>query len=297
MSQRGGAGHGNAGRPTAVAATQKLVLVTGAGRGIGREIALRLAADGFAVAGCARTTNELGETSRLSGHEMRMSEVDVRSPESVERWIHNELSKPGVVPWGLVTAAGIHGAIGPFLEANWDEWKLGIDVNLYGTALACKFFAAHMVKHRLHGRIALLSGGGATQPIENLTSYCASKAAVVRFGETLAQELKAHGITVNAIAPGAVNTAITQTIIDAGPEKAGRALYDKSVRQLKEGGAPAGKAAALASYLMSDDSAPVTGKLISAVWDDWANFHKNAHVENKDNYTLRRLVPPEEQPK
>jgi NAD(P)-dependent dehydrogenase (short-subunit alcohol dehydrogenase family) len=165
-------------------------------------------------------------------------------------------------------------------------------VNLYGTAYACQAFARELLKRKLPGRIALLSGGGATQPIENLTSYCASKAAVVRFGETLAQELRDHGITVNAIAPGAVNTAITETILEAGPEKAGKGLYERTLKQKQSGGTTPDKAAGLASYLMSEQSERVTGRLISAVWDDWATLHENRQIlDSKDYYTLRRSVP------
>src|SRR5262249_12081359 len=156
-------------------------------------------------------------------------EVDVTNLEAVTSWVRDEVRETQATPWGLVTAAGIHGAITPFVElgqaqGDWAEWKKGVEVNLYGTANACHAFARELINRKLPGPIAMLSGGGATQPIESLTSYCASKAAVVRFGETLACELKPHGITVNAIAPGAVNTAITETILEAGPEKAGRAL-------------------------------------------------------------------------
>ncbi|MBI3544935.1 MAG: SDR family oxidoreductase, partial [Deltaproteobacteria bacterium] len=116
--------------------------------------------------------------------------------------------------------------------------------------------------------------------------------AVVRFGETLACELEDHGITVNSVAPGAVNTAITDAILKAGPQKSGKALYEKTLKQKESGGTPPGKAAALVSYLMSDLSAPVNGRLISAVWDDWACLHENRDVlDRKDLLTLRRMVP------
>lgn len=273
----------------------KRILITGAGRGIGREIALKLSDLGFQVSGCARSEKELAETRRLSGDKIRVARVDVRSAREVEQWIESESRASGAVLWGLVTAAGIHGDIAPFIESDWTQWTTAIEVNLYGTALCCKYFARKLLASNRPGRIVLLSGGGATQPIENLTAYCASKAAVVRFGETLAVELKSAGITVNSIAPGAVNTAITETIIQAGPEKAGKSLYEKTLKQLKDGGTTPDKASNLAAYLMTEESAPVTGKLISAVWDPWPTLHTNAEIiENKDMYALRRTVPPEQ---
>ncbi len=275
--------------------TAKLILITGIGRGIGRDVALQLSTQGFKVSGCARSEDELEETRRLSKDEIEVSKVDVSCAEALTKWIDSELSRHSSIPWGLVTAAGIHGSIGPLISANWEEWKSGIEVNLFGTALACKQFASYLVKNHLAGRIVLFSGGGATQPIENMTSYCASKAAVVRFGETLAQELLSHKITVNAVAPGAVNTALTQTIIEAGNEKAGSILWEKTKQQLKEGGVSSEHASALVSHLMSELSAPITGKLISAVWDDWKNLHKNPSIiSNKELYTLRRVIQKEQ---
>ena len=271
----------------------KRVLITGAGRGIGRAIALRLAQEGFAVSGCARTRSELEETLKLSQGAVRIARVDVNKPESLDAWIEKESTAGGEL-WGLVTAAGIHGAIGPFLETPWEDWKLATEVNLYGTARAAQKFARELVGQKRGGRIVLLSGGGATKAIANMSAYCASKSAVVRFGETLAEELGPHGITVNSIAPGAVNTALTQTIIDAGPQKSGPALFESTLKQTKGPATSPDKAAALVKYLMSEQSAPVTGRLIAAVWDDWAHLHENQTIlSSNDYYKLRRMLPPD----
>lgn len=270
---------------------KKLVLITGVGRGIGREIAIKLKSEGYVVSGCSRSRTDLEETKKLTG--IHVAQIDVTQAGALQTWIKSEIAaNSDATPWGLVTAAGIHGDINRFIDSDWKEWTRAIEVNLYGTALAAKFFASELIARKLPGRLVLLSGGGATQAIENMTAYCASKAAVVRFGETLAQELKSYSITVNAVAPGGVNTAMTKTIIDAGPDRAGRELYEKTLKQLENGGTTPDKAANLAHYLMSEESAPVTGKLISAVWDDWSTFHKQlALVGHKDHFTLRRMVP------
>lgn len=271
---------------------KKLVFVTGAGRGIGQAIALHLIKQGYVVTGCSRTLTQLKETQKFSEGKIRIAEVDVKNSSAIEKWMTSEIAATQATPWGLVTAAGIYGPIGNFLENSWDEWRQGIEINLYGTALALKSFARILIEQKHPGRIVLLSGGGATQPIPNFTSYCASKSAVVRLGETVAHELRAHRITVNSIAPGAVNTQLTDDLIKAGPEKAGKLMYEKALQQKQSGGADPSKAAALTSYLLSEQASGITGKLISAIWDPWETMHEKAEeLSHNDVYTLKRVTP------
>jgi len=140
----------------------------------------------------------------------------------------------------------------------------------------------------------LISGGGATKPLPFLSAYAASKAAVVRFGETLAGELSESGIDVNSIAPGALNTRLLDEVLAAGPEKVGHSFYEAALRQQESGGTPLERGADLCVFLGSSESDGITGKLISAVWDPWP--HLAAHREDlqkTDVYTLRRIVPGE----
>ncbi|MCC6276290.1 MAG: SDR family oxidoreductase [Oligoflexia bacterium] len=271
---------------------KKRVLITGAGRGIGQTIAVTLTGLGFEVSGCARSQKELQETKDLTKGAMHTTPVDVTDEQDLRKWILTEMAKPGAEPWGLVTAAGIYGPIGSFVDNSWDDWKKGIEINLYGTALACQIFAGELIRLKKQGSIVLLSGGGATQPLPQFSNYCAAKAAVVRFGETLAQELKPHGITVNAVAPGAVNTKLTEELLQAGPEKAGRDMYEKALKQKESGGTSPQKGSDLAAYLLSHEARQITGRLISAVWDPWGTMHENAEeIMRTDIYTLRRIVP------
>jgi 3-oxoacyl-[acyl-carrier protein] reductase len=143
-----------------------------------------------------------------------------------------------------------------------------------------------------YGKLIQLSGGGATAPLPFVSAYAASKAGIVRFMETLAEEVKADGIDVNSIAPGALNTRLLDEILEAGAEKVGRAFYERSLAQKSSGGTPLERGAELAVYLASSDSDGITGKLISAVWDPWEHF--TDHMEDlrkTDIYTLRRIVP------
>ena len=268
---------------------KKLVFVTGAGRGIGRAIALHLASQ-YVVSGCARSTAELESAAQESGGRIRASHVDVTSLEQQQEWMRREVSETGAEPWGLVTAAGIYGPIGPFLENDLAEWRQGMDINLYGTMYSVKAFASMLVSAKLPGRIVLLSGGGATKPMPNFSNYCASKAAVVRWGETVALELIEHGITVNSLAPGAINTKLTQEVLAAGPGKAGRAMYEGARKQAEEGGQDPRRAAELVAYLLGPDAARVNARLISAIWDPWSELHVGDRLKSPDLYTLRRVA-------
>lgn len=270
----------------------KSVMVTGAGRGIGRDIALGLAESGYKVFGCARSLDQLEQTRELSKGKIEIAAVDVTDMHRMEEWISNCLSKTEFTPWGLVTAAGIQGPIGPFIENSWSAWKQVMDVNVYGSALAIRFFAKHLISKNFPGRIAMLSGGGATKPIPNFSSYCASKAAVVRLCETVALELKPHHITLNALAPGAIFSEITKETISAGPEIAGKEAYESALKISQGGGQTTEKAVNLTRYLLSEESAPITGRLISAVWDSWSTLHSQfERFEKTDVFTLRRIVP------
>jgi NAD(P)-dependent dehydrogenase (short-subunit alcohol dehydrogenase family) len=147
-------------------------------------------------------------------------------------------------------------------------------------------------KRQRSGKIVQLSGGGATSPLPWMTAYAVSKAAVVRFVETLSHEVRDHGIEVNAIAPGALNTRMLDEVLLAGPEKVGQSYYDRSLEQKASGGAPLESAADLAVFLGSPLSNGITGRLISAVWDNWRTLTEHVdQLSASDVYTLRRIVP------
>jgi NAD(P)-dependent dehydrogenase (short-subunit alcohol dehydrogenase family) len=193
----------------------------------------------------------------------------------------------------LVSNAGVYGPKGAVEEVDWYAWSQAISINLLGTVLCCRAFLP-LLRQSTRGKILLVSGGGATKPLPFLSAYAASKAAVVRFGETLAEELRGVGIDVNSIAPGALNTRLLEEVLSAGPEKVGQSFYEASLRQKQSGGTPLEKAAELCVYLASSESDGITGKLISAVWDTWKNFAAHHEdLQRTDVYTLRRIVPTE----
>jgi NAD(P)-dependent dehydrogenase (short-subunit alcohol dehydrogenase family) len=143
--------------------------------------------------------------------------------------------------------------------------------------------------HQGGGKVINLSGGGATSPRPYFSAYAASKSAVVRLTETLAEELKPFNIQVNAIAPGAVYTKMTREILAAGSAAGERALAE--ARRVQEEKTTPKAAAKLALFLASPESGGLTGRLISAVWDDWRSLPSRLEeVMVSELYTLRRIA-------
>jgi NAD(P)-dependent dehydrogenase (short-subunit alcohol dehydrogenase family) len=181
--------------------------------------------------------------------------------------------------------------MGPIESVDWNEWVRAIEINVFGSVLVCRAVLPHF-KARRYGKIVQLSGGGATNPLPRISAYAASKAAIVRFAESLALEVKDDGIDVNAIAPGALNTRMMAQILAAGPEAVGPAFFERMKRTADEGGTPLEKGAALTVFLGSAESDGITGKLLSAVWDPWGELASHrADLDQTDVYTLRRITP------
>src|SRR5262249_41368175 len=128
-------------------------------------------------------------------------------------------------------------------------------------------------------------------PLPRVTAYAASKAAIVRFAESLAEDLREHKIDVNALAPGGLNTQMLDQLLAAGPEKVGASLYQRMVKQKAEGGTSPDVGAAAAVWLGSSASDGITGKLLSAIWDPWESLPEHLDDLKGDVYTLRRIVP------
>ncbi|MGH7980895.1 MAG: SDR family NAD(P)-dependent oxidoreductase, partial [Limisphaerales bacterium] len=190
----------------------------------------------------------------------------------------------------LVLNAGVYGPMGPTESVSLDDWKLALEINLLGILLPCRAWIPHFKKAG-SGKIIVISGGGATNPLPNISSYAASKAAAVRLAETLAEELKPWRVDVNAIAPGALKTRLINQVLEAGPEKVGAEFFAKNEKWAADGAVSLDLGAGLAVYLASPESNGVTGKLISAQWDPWEKLHEFKNDLAGDIYTLRRIVP------
>ncbi|MBJ7339121.1 SDR family oxidoreductase [Mycolicibacterium sp.] len=271
-------------------------VVTGGSQGFGLAVAEAFLTEGADVLVCARGEDELDSavaslTQKADANRKIASVVaDVSRPEHAERVVRTAVDAFGRVDV-LVNNAGVYGPMGVIEDVDWGDWTRAIEINLMGTVLPCRAVLPHM-KRAGRGTIINLSGGGATAPLPRMSAYAASKAAVVRFTETLAEELRDDGIDVNAVAPGALNTRLLDEVLEAGPARVGFEFYEKSLQQKKNGGASLGKGAALCVFLASEASKGLTGKLISALWDPWENLPARvSELATNDVYTLRRIVP------
>lgn len=275
---------------------QRRALITGASQGFGLAVAHAFVAEGADVMVCARGAESLKQAQRQLSERAKEDtralaiQADVSQPDEVQRLIKTALAEFGGLEV-LVCNAGIYGPKGMIQDVDWNSWYDAISINLIGTVLPCREALSHFIQQK-YGKIILLSGGGATKPLPHLSAYAASKAAVVRFGETLAEEVRGLGIDVNSVAPGALNTRLLDEVLEAGPEKVGQMFYEQALKQKKTGGTSLHRGAALCVFLASSASDGITGKLISAVWDPWESL--NQHVDDlrdSDIYTLRRIVP------
>jgi NAD(P)-dependent dehydrogenase (short-subunit alcohol dehydrogenase family) len=269
-------------------------LITGGSQGLGKVIAEHFLREGANVALCARGEKELFATrdeliKKFPSQKVLAKACDVSNEKQVTELVSFALRELGSLNT-LVLNAGIYGPMGATESIPLEEWRRAMDINLYGVLLPCRSVIPHFKKAG-RGKIIVLSGGGATNPLPNISSYAASKAAVVRLAETLAEELKPFHVDVNAIAPGALKTRFVEQVMTAGPEKVGAEFFAKNKKWAEEGAVPLELGASLAVYLASSESDGITGKLISAQWDPWEKLHEFKNDLNSDIYTLRRIVP------
>jgi NAD(P)-dependent dehydrogenase (short-subunit alcohol dehydrogenase family) len=274
----------------------RCAIITGASEGLGLEIAKRYLAAGANLTICARTEAALSkaaadlQATAAPGRTVTALPADVSKPADAAALVALALETHGRVDI-LVNNAGVAGPGGSVESVDWAEWMRTIEVNLFGSVLLSRALLPHL-KQAGRGKIIQLSGGGAANPLPMLSAYAVSKAAVIRFVETLAEETRPHRIDVNAIAPGALNTRLLDCMIDGGPGKIGQALYERLSQVKMQGGTPLGKAADLAVFLGSPLSDGITGKLISAAWDPWQDLpNRLRELQETDVYTLRRIVP------
>jgi 3-oxoacyl-[acyl-carrier protein] reductase len=270
----------------------RIALVSGASRGLGAEIATRFREQGADLLLCARNVADLEEVAHgLPDGPGRVVTLgaDVGDEAQVDAMFDRLATEFGRLDV-LVNNAGIYGPMGNIETVSWPDWADAIRINLLSVVYMCRK-AVPLMRAQASGKIINLSGGGATNPLPAVTAYAASKAAVVRFTESLALEVRDAGIDVNAVAPGALNTRMMDQLLEAGAERVGEAFHQRMSKIAAEGGTPLSVGAGLCVFLASSDSDGITGKLISAQWDRWEDWPR--HLEalgDSDIYTLRRIT-------
>lgn len=262
------------------------VIVTGAGRGIGKRLAIGFAARGARVGLLARSKAELDlchlEIEHQGGSALRLR-TDVTDYEQVTAAVERMRVQFGSHPKVLVCAAAVLGPVGPFAESNPKGWPELIHTNLTGTLNACRAVLPHMLESR-SGKIVLLTGAAA-QARPNFALHEATKHALVRFAESLADEVSDRNVQVNCLAPGGTYTHMTDQILAAG-ERAGWDEVEEARQIRMTGGESAEKQIELALFLASEQSNHISGRLLH-VHDDWKRLRDKAIAA--DLYRVRRV--------
>ena len=269
-----------------------MALITGGSRGVGRQLAEALAAEGMKIALAARSEAALDATrtaiEREHGVACSAHVADVADATQVDAFVESAHRIHGRVDL-LVNNAGVQGAIGELADCSADEWRRAIEVNLFGTVYATRAALRYMRAQR-SGKIVNFAGGGVGGPnvAPRVSAYTTSKAAVVQFTESMAREVAPYGIQINAISPGAVVTDMTAEIIAAGEERAGRELYQRTLRERTTGTAAAEAAKRIVVWLASERSGTLSGKLLAATRDDYEHFDVTA-LGASSLYSMRRI--------
>src|SRR5215471_11857164 len=194
----------------------QIAVVTGGGRGLGRAFAIGLAAAGASVAVVARSEDQLSETvgiiSAAGGHAIDLV-ADVSNPRAVEDIVTEIESRLGPADL-LINNAGIGTPFGPVSECDPEEWWRSLEINLRSGLLCSRAFLPRMIA-RGRGRIINVASGAGIMSIPYMSSYIVAKAALIRLSEIIAVETRNQGISVFAIEPGTVRTAMAQTALES----------------------------------------------------------------------------------
>ena len=247
------------------AMNDKVVVVTGAGRGIGRELALAFAREGADLVLTSRTESALHETRAIieeTGRRGLVITCDISRPEGVKSMAEQSLAHYGRVDV-LVNNSGIGGVSSVMWEIEPEDWEETFDINVKGTYLCCRAFLPSMIERR-SGNIVIIGSMTGKRPLWGRSPYAASKMALVGLARTLALETGPYGIRVNVVSPGAVEGERIQWVIQQQAE--GRGITPEQAREELASGSPlnrlvpAADVAAAALYLASDRSGSTTGE-------------------------------------
>lgn len=265
------------------------LVITGSSTGIGRSLAERLLARGHHVWGLARS--DQSEFAARHAGNFRADLCDVSDWSQI-----STVASIAAAAWphvdGLVTCAGRHGAIGRTVELDPAGWSAAVRTNLDGTFHALRAFHPLLAQAPRRAKIVCFSGGGASAVRTNFAAYAAAKTGVVRLVETVAAEERDRPLDINAIAPGAIHTRLTEEILALGPNVVGEAEYAAAQSQKNSDGSRLGKALDLVEWLLSPASDGISGRLLSAQWDPWSTLgQEKEQLAQTDIYTLRRILP------
>jgi len=264
----------------------QVTIVTGAGRGLGRAISVALAQAGAAVGVVARSEAQIAETAgavKQAGGEPLAVIADVSDSAAVERAVRQVEGALGPVDL-LVNNAATPGPLGPMWEADADDWWHSFEVNLRGPFLCSRAVLPAMIARR-RGRIINLATSAATVAVAHMGAYVIAKTALIRFTENLAAELVNSGVSVFAIDPGTVRTAMSQHLLESEAGKKWLPWFRKLFDQGRD--VPPEKAAELVVHLASGRADALAGRFLGVADDLPKLLEQLEEVKRSALYTLR----------
>ena len=268
------------------------ILLTGSRTGIGLHLARGLVEEGHEMWGLSRQPQAAFEQQCATrGLAFRSARCDVAEWTQIAA-VREALGKMWEHLDALICCAGSQAPIGPSMKLDPAAWSRNLRLNLDGTFYCIRACHDLLLRAPRRGKIVCFSGGGATGPRPNFSAYACAKAGVVRLVETLAAEWAGQPVDINAVAPGAIPTRMTEEVLALGPAVAGEKEYAQAQKQMIAGGAPLEKVTGLVKFLLSPDSDGISGRLLSAPWDPWPTLReRRAELAQSDIYTLRRIRP------
>ncbi len=256
------------------------LVVTGSSSGIGKFLADTLAAGGHQICRLARSP-QTGFALKCDVSDWK--QVAECAARVGEKWQHVD---------GIICCAAVQGAIGPAMEMDPAQWQKTLGINLDGTFFTLRAFYPLFSRAPRRAKVICFSGGGSTAPRPNFAAYGVSKTGVLRLVETLATEWQQQPVDINAIAPGAVATRMTEEVLAAGAGQAGQKEIEQAGKLSRDDAKTLERIKGLVEYLLSEKSDGISGKLISAPWDPWQDLLKyRDELAKSDIYNLRRVVP------
>jgi NAD(P)-dependent dehydrogenase (short-subunit alcohol dehydrogenase family) len=266
-------------KPVDLRDAQMKIVLTGSSSGIGQHLAQSLADKGHEVCRLAR--------SPQNGFSFQCDVSDWNAVQSCA----DKVSAKWKSADALICCAGIQEPIGPAMEMDPLAWRKNLTVNLDGTFFAIRAFYPLLKKSSSRAKVICFSGGGSTSPRPNFAAYGVAKTGIVRLVETLAAEWQGSPPDINAVAPGAIFTKMTEQILASGAA-AGKKELDDAGKLSRDNSAKLEKVLGLVEFLVSEKSDGISGRLISAPWDSWPNLAaRRDELMKSDIYTLRRIVP------
>ena len=265
----------------------KSILITGAGRGIGKRLALGFARAGAKIALVGRSKAEIDlahiEIEQAAGNALRIR-ADVTDPEQLALAVDRARVVFGNPIDVLICAAATSGPLNFFLQTPLKAWTEAIQINLLGVVHSCRAVLPSMIEKRT-GKIIVLVCESDELPKLNFSAYATSKTAVVRFVESIAAELLDHNVQINCFDPGPAYTNLTDEIIRAESRLEAQ-VVNAAKETRRTGGISPDLQLEHAAFLASEQSNHITGKLIR-VTDDWKKLRNT--TLRPDALTLRRV--------